>query len=157
MTPAVKTLTKLKLSFEIHEYAHAPSAESYGLEAAEQLNQPPAKVFKTLVVEDSSGELGVGIVPVHCELDLKAIAACLGAKKAKMANPQKVERITGYVLGGVSPIGQKKRLETFIDTSAESLDSVFVSGGKRGMDIELTPSDLILATEGRYESIGINR
>ena len=74
-----------------------------------------------------------------------------------MANPQKVERITGYVLGGVSPIGQKKRLETFIDASAESLDSVFVSGGKRGMDIELTPSDLILATEGRYESIGINR
>ena len=157
MTPAVNTLNKLKVAFEIHEYHHDPNAQSYGLEAAEQLNQPPAKVFKTLVVEDSSGTLAVGIVPVNCELDLKAMASSLGAKKAKMANPEKVERTTGYVLGGVSPIGQKKKLKTVIDASAETQATVFVSGGKRGIDIELSPQDLIKATGGRYESIGISK
>ena len=157
MTPAVIQLTKSAVSFQIHEYGHNSSAKSYGEEAAEKLKQPAARVFKTLVVEDSNGNLGVGVIPVNCELDLKAIAGCLGAKKAKMADPEKVERSTGYVLGGVSPIGQKRRLKTFIDDSALDMPSLFVSGGKRGMDIELAPMDLARLTNARYESLGINK
>ncbi len=157
MTPAVLDLQRRKLNFSLHEYAHDPRNPSYGLEAAEALNQAPERIFKTLVVADPGGNLAVAVVPVDGELDLKAMARALGVKKVQMAKPEKVERTTGYVLGGVSPLGQKRALPTIVDQSAAELTTMFVSGGRRGLEIELSPADLITATRGRYESLGIKR
>lgn len=142
MTPAIALLRKKKIAHAVHQYEHDPAAESYGLEAAEKLGIEPARMFKTLVVKLDKGGLAVGIVPVSSMLNLKRMAKACGARKAAMAPPPEVERATGYVLGGVSPLGQKKRLQTMIDASADRFETVFVSAGKRGMDVELAPGDL---------------
>ena len=142
MTPAIALLRKRKTAHAVHEYEHDPAAESYGLEAAEKLSIDPTRMFKTLVVKLDSGGLAVGIIPVSSMLNLKCMAKACGAKKAAMAPPPEVERATGYVLGGVSPLGQKKRLPTVIDASAEHFETIYVSAGKRGMDVELAPGDL---------------
>ena len=142
MTPGILAAKKAGVPFTVHEYDHDPSAPSFGLEAAEKLGVPPERVFKTLVVALDGKELAVGIIPVDAMLSMKLIAKAAGAKKAVMAQPADVERATGYVLGGVSPLGQKKRLRTFIDSSAEAFSTILVSAGRRGLDIELSPNDL---------------
>lgn len=142
MTPAVKSLQKAKSVFKTHEYTHDPATESYGLEAAEKMGVNAARVFKTLVVMLDAKDYAVGVIPVSDMLSMKQIAKAAGAKKAAMADKTDVERITGYVLGGVSPLGQKKRLKTFIDESAQQCTTMFVSAGRRGMEIELNPQDL---------------
>ncbi|GAB2582443.1 Cys-tRNA(Pro) deacylase [Kribbella endophytica] len=144
-TPATVALTKAGISFSTHTYEHDPAAKSYGLEAAEALGLKTAQVFKTLLV-DVDGKLAVGVVPVDQQLDLKAVAAALDGKKATMADPAAAERTTGYVVGGISPIGQKRRLPTVVDTTATGHDTVYVSGGRRGLDIGLAPADLITVT-----------
>lgn len=153
MTPAINLLRKRKIDHSIHEYLHDASSESFGLEAAEKLGINPQRVFKTLVVNLDKGQMAVGIVPVSSMLNMKRMAKACGAKKATMASPVEVERATGYVLGGVSPVGQKKRLKTIIDDSATDFDTVFVSAGKRGMDIELKPGDLSRLLSASYAEI----
>ncbi|MDO6428233.1 Cys-tRNA(Pro) deacylase [Thalassotalea sp. 1_MG-2023] len=136
MTPAVKLLDKAKISYQLHSYEHDTCAQNYGLEASEKLGINSNKVFKTLVTEVDSKQLVVAIIPVSQKLSLKAVAKAIGGKKAIMAEPAKVQASTGYVLGGVSPFGQKKRLKTLIDKSAMAFDTIYVSGGKRGLEIE---------------------
>lgn len=153
MTPCINLLKKANVSFQIHEYQHDPSVSSYGLEAAEKLGVSSERVFKTLVVSLDGKELVVAVVPVAERLSLKRLAKVSGAKKVEMANKAQVERVTGYVLGGVSPLGQKKRLRTFIDRSAETLMSMFVSAGRRGLDVELHPSDFKSLTEGQWAGL----
>lgn len=145
-TPATVALTRAGVPFTAHTYDHDPAATSYGLEAAEALGLEPAAVFKTLLA-DVDGDLVVGIVPVTGQLDLKALAAAVGGKKAQMADPAVAERVTGYVVGGISPIGQKRRLRTVLDASADAHATVFVSGGRRGLDLGLAPDDLARVTE----------
>lgn len=152
MTPAINTAKKAKITFTIHEYDHDPACPSYGLEAAEKLGIPPERVFKTLVV-DVGGELVVAIIPVDALLGLKLVAKAAGGKKAAMADPALVERSTGYVLGGVSPLGQKKRLRTFIDASALAHPTIHVSAGRRGLEIELSPNDLALLTKATFTEL----
>lgn len=142
MTPAVALLKRQKQQFRLHSYGHEPGTASYGMEAAEKLGLAPMEVFKTLVVETESGELLVAVLPVCTSLSLKKLAAAAGVKKTSLAEPGRVERVTGYVLGGVSPLGQKKLLRTFIDDSARERCSVYVSAGRRGLDIELAPDTL---------------
>jgi Cys-tRNA(Pro)/Cys-tRNA(Cys) deacylase len=144
-TRATTALTRLGVDFGVHPYEHDPAAASYGLEAAAALSVPPGQVFKTLLLKADRG-LAVGIVPVDRSLDLKALAAALGVKKVAMADAAAAERSTGYVVGGISPIGQKKRLPTVLDRSATGFDVVYVSGGRRGLDISLSPGDLVAAT-----------
>jgi len=144
-TPATVALTRAGVPFTQHPYEHDPRAESFGLEAAEALGVPPERVFKTLLAE-ARGVLVVGIVPVTGQLDLKALARVVGAPKATMADPVAAERSTGYVVGGISPVGQKRALATVLDDSALDHPTVFVSGGRRGLDLELTPADLVRAT-----------
>lgn len=153
MTPAINMARKAKVNHQIHEYQHDPSSESYGTEAAEKLGIPAEQVFKTLVVSLDGKALAVGIVPVAGKLSLKQIAKAAGAKKAVMADPVEVERATGYVMGGVSPLGQKKRLATFIDESAQHFATLHVSAGRRGLEIELAPNDLRQLTAGRFAPI----
>ncbi|CAM3286219.1 Cys-tRNA(Pro)/Cys-tRNA(Cys) deacylase YbaK [Arthrobacter ulcerisalmonis] len=152
-TPATAALAAAGVRFVLHPYEHDPGAESYGTEAAEVLGVDPARVFKTLVV-DVEGKLAVGIVPVSGTLDLKALAAVLGAKKAKMADPAAAQRRTGYVLGGISPLGQRLPSPTVLDSSALAFDTVLVSGGKRGLDIEVAPADLVRLTNAITAAIG---
>ncbi len=154
MTPAIKLARKHKIPFNVHQYQHDTNADSYGQEAADALGLNPARLFKTLVVELNNSELVVGIVPVSGSLNLKAIASAANAKKAVMADKQKVQTTTGYVLGGVSPLGQRKALTTIIDDSAKQFDTVFVSAGKRGLDIELTAHDLAKLTRAQFAAIG---
>ena len=154
MTPAIDTAKKTKIKFRVHQYVHDPASRSYGEEAAEKLGILPGRVFKTLVAELDSRNLAVSVIPVDRQLNLKAFAKALGAKKAKMADKKDVERSTGYVLGGVSPIGQKKRLPTRIDQSAEQFETIFISAGRRGLEIELAPQDLAELTGGKFEIIG---
>ncbi|MDV6328923.1 Cys-tRNA(Pro) deacylase [Idiomarina sp. Sol25] len=153
MTPAIDIARKSRISFKVHEYSHDPASESYGDEAAEKLAVPQEQVFKTLVVSLDGKELAVGIIPVSSRLSLKLIAKALGAKKAAMAVQSDVERVTGYVLGGVSPLGQKKRLRTIIDTSATYNPTVFISAGRRGLDMELAPEDLKALVSGEFVKI----
>ncbi|MRJ44617.1 Cys-tRNA(Pro) deacylase [Idiomarina loihiensis] len=153
MTPAIDVARKNKISFKVHEYSHDPASESYGGEAAEKLGVPQEQVFKTLVVSLDGKELAVGIIPVSSRLSLKLIAKALGAKKATMATKSDVERATGYVLGGVSPLGQKKQLRTIIDTSATYNSTVFISAGRRGLDMELNPEDLKTMVSGEFVNI----
>ena len=151
-TPATTALTRLGVAFQVHPYEHDPAAASYGLEAAAALSVPPAQVFKTLLVEGDRG-LAVGVVPVDRQLDLKAVAAALGLKKVAMAQPADAERSSGMVVGGISPIGQKRALSTVVDASALGFDTVYVSGGRRGLDVSLSPADLVTATNARVASI----
>ena len=151
-TPATVALAKAGMTFTTHSYEHDPAAKSYGLEAAEALGLQPEQVFKTLLVE-VDGKLSVGVVPVDKQLDLKAVAAALNGKKAAMADPAAAERITGYVVGGISPIGQKRPLPTVVDASAIDHETVYVSGGRRGLDLGLSPADLIKLTSARTASI----
>lgn len=152
-TPATAILAAAGVPFVLHPYTHDPAAASYGTEAAEALGIAPEKVFKTLMVE-VEGRLAVGVVPVSGNLDLKAFAAALGAKKAAMADPAAAERRTGYVLGGISPLGQRQPSPTVVDRSALTFETVLVSGGKRGLDIELAPADLIRMTSAVTAAIG---
>ena len=152
-TPATAALAAAGVPFVLHPYTHDPSAASYGSEAAEALGIDPSRVFKTLMVE-VEGKLAVGIVPVSGTLDLKAFAAALGAKKAAMADPAAAQRRTGYVLGGISPLGQRLPSPTVLDSSAVGLQTLLVSGGKRGLDIELAPADLIRLTQAVTALIG---
>lgn len=151
-TPATAALAAAGVPFTLHPYLHDPAAESYGLEAAEVLGVDPARVFKTLMV-DVEGKLAVGIVPVSGTLDLKAIAAALGSKKASMADPKAAERRTGYVLGGISPLGQRQSSPTVLDESALAHPTILVSGGRRGLDIELSPEDLVRLSDARVAPI----
>jgi Cys-tRNA(Pro)/Cys-tRNA(Cys) deacylase len=152
-TPATRGLTEAGVPHTVHAYSHdARSALGYGLEAAAALGMLPARVFKTLVA-DVDGRLVVGIVPVDTQLDLKALAEAAGGKKATMAQAAVVERTSGYVLGGVSPLGQKKALPTFLDASALAFGTILVSAGKRGLDVELPPRSLLELTDGRAADI----
>lgn len=151
-TPATVALTRAGVAFEARSYEHDPSAPSYGLEAAEALGVPSERVFKTLLVQGEAG-LAVGIVPVDRQLDLKAVAAALGAKKVVMADPTAAERSTGYVVGGISPIGQKRALPTVLDDSALAHETVLVSGGRRGLDLEVAPADLVAVTRATTAAI----
>ena len=150
MTPAVNAAKKLKIPFNLHKYKHDPEHGAYGIEAAEKLNIDPARVYKTLVAQLDNNELTVAIIPVQSKLNLKAYARTCAAKKAEMAEAAVVTKSTGYVLGGVSPMGQKKRLKTYLDTSAKEFSTIYVSAGKRGLEIELNPEDLLRATGGSY-------
>ncbi|MFB9165796.1 Cys-tRNA(Pro) deacylase [Arthrobacter psychrochitiniphilus] len=152
-TPATIALTKAGIAFTAHAYAHDPAATSYGMEAADVLGIAPERVFKTLMT-DVAGTLTVAIVPVNGTLDLKALAQAMGHKKAAMADPAVAQRRTGYVLGGLSPIGQRQPSPTVLDSSSLEYSSIFVSGGQRGFDIELAPADLILITKALTARIG---
>ena len=152
-TPATRALEAAGVGYESLPYRHDPTAASYGLEAAHVLGLDPEHVFKTLVVELDTGAHGVCVLPVSRSANLKAVAAALGAKKAVMAAPADVTRLTGYVLGGVSPLGQRTRLPTVIDVSARGLGSMYVSGGRRGFDVGLCPADLARLTGAGFAAI----
>lgn len=154
MTPAIDLLKKAKAEHRIYSYEHDPKSASYGLEAAEKLGLEPARVFKTLLACSEKNELLVAVVPVTGSLDLKALAHAANVKKADMADPAAAQRATGYLVGGISPLGQKKRLRTFIDSSAQALPSIFVSAGRRGLEVELAPEVLAEHTAGSFASIG---
>jgi Cys-tRNA(Pro)/Cys-tRNA(Cys) deacylase len=144
-TPATVALTAAGVAFELHPYEHDPRADSFGLEAAELLGLDPDRVFKTLMA-NADGRLVVAVVPVSGKLDLKALARAVGAAKAAMADVRDAERATGYVAGGISPVGQKRAHPTVVDESAYLWDTVFVSAGRRGLDVELAPADLVEVT-----------
>ncbi|TQM58108.1 Cys-tRNA(Pro) deacylase [Humibacillus xanthopallidus] len=152
-TQATLALDRAGVTFTRHPYDHDPSAPSFGLEAAEALGLDPATVFKTLLVDTGRG-LAVGIVPVGGELDLKAVAAALGVKSVLMADPAAAERSTGYVVGGISPVGQKRPLPTVLDETAYAHETVYVSGGRRGFDLGLSPTDLASVTRAVRAPIG---
>lgn len=153
-TAATQALDRLGLAYTAHPYAHDAAAEGYGLEAARELGAAPERVFKTLVVE-ADGRLVVAVVPVSAMLDLKTLAGVVGAKRATMASPALAERRTGYVVGGISPFGQRTRLPLVLDGSARSFPTVYVSGGRRGFDLEIAPDDLLTATDGTLAAIGV--
>ena len=142
MTPAIDLAKQQGIAYTVHHYQHDPASASYGLEAAEKLALNPARVFKTLVLQLDGKQLAVAVLPVSQQLSMKLAAKALGAKKAEMAKAADVMRATGYVLGGVSPLGQKKRLPTLIDNSARQFASIYISAGKRGLEIELRADDL---------------
>lgn len=155
MTPATKQLEKHKVPFEILQYQHDANARSFGLEAVEKLALNAEQVFKTLVVCTDTDQLAVAIIPVNVKLNLKAIAKALKVKKVKMADAKRVEASTGYILGGVSPLGQKKALTTVIDASAEQFEHIYVSGGRRGLEIALSPQDLAKLCRATFSAISI--
>ena len=136
MTPGVRAVKKAKVAFELHEYKHDPRHESFGMEAVEKLNIEACRVFKTLVVETQGKDLAVAIVPVTHMLNMKMVAGALGVKKVAMADKVRVQKVTGYVLGGVSPLGQKRQLPTVIHRTATDYDTIYCSGGRRGLEIE---------------------
>lgn len=150
MTPALNAARKAGIAYRTHEYAHDPRMESYGGEAAEKLEIAPERIFKTLVVAlDGDGRhLAVGVVPVNRQLDLKALAKACRAKKAMMAKPEDAQRATGYLVGGISPLGQKRRLPLRLDDSALAFATIYVSAGRRGLEIELAPGDLLSLVRG---------
>ncbi|MBV1780286.1 Cys-tRNA(Pro) deacylase [Paeniglutamicibacter sp. ABSL32-1] len=155
-TPATTLLDRESVPYTVHSYTHDPAVDNYGLEAAEAIGVPPGRVFKTLLV--STGEPGpaalvVGIIPVDRTLDLKAMATALGLKKVEMADPAVAERRTGYVVGGISPLAQRNRLRTLLDAGALAHETVYVSGGHRGLDLELAPADLQRLTEAEVAHI----
>lgn len=162
VTRAIDVLRAAGIVFTVHEYDHDPAAVAggrrtvertgYGLEAAAALGADPARVFKTLVAS-VDGAPAVGIVPVTAELDLGALARALGGKRATLAELAAAERATGYVAGGISPLGQRRRLPTVVDTSATGFATIYVSGGRRGLDVELAPADLVALTGGRVAPI----
>jgi Cys-tRNA(Pro)/Cys-tRNA(Cys) deacylase len=143
-TPATGVLARLGIAHTLHPYTHDPRAEAYGDEAAAALGVAPERIFKTLIAS-VDGKLACGVVPVAARLDLKALAAAVGGKRAVLAEPAAAARATGYVVGGISPIGQKGRLPVVVDASAEQFDTVYVSAGKRGLQVQLAPADLVRA------------
>lgn len=151
-TPATEALGRAGIPFTLHRYAHDPRAESYGLEAATALGVDPARVLKTLLVE-LDGTLVVGVVPVSGRLDLKALSRALGGSRAVLAEPAVAERATGYVTGGISPVGQRRAHRTVVDGSALGHPTVYVSAGRRGLDLELDPADLVAVTAAVTASI----
>ncbi len=153
MTPAINSLKKAKIKYRIHSYDHDPKSRGYGEEAAEKLNVSFDRLFKTLVVLVDNKALSVAVVPVSKQLNLKSFAKSISAKKIKMADKTEVERSTGYLLGGVSPIGQKKRLPAIIDESSLNFDTIYVSAGKRGLQVELSPKDLGAQIRAAYDKI----
>ncbi|MBB1377180.1 Cys-tRNA(Pro) deacylase [Pseudoalteromonas distincta] len=150
MTPAIELLKKQKIPFEVLSYEHDAGNSQYGLEAVEKLNLDSAQVYKTLVLETHERQLIVAVTPVSQQVNLKQLAKLCGAKKVAMAAPQKVQASTGYILGGVSPLGQKKRLATFIHSSASLFDTIYVSAGKRGLEIALSPTNLAALTDAKF-------
>jgi Cys-tRNA(Pro)/Cys-tRNA(Cys) deacylase len=148
MTPAVRAAQATGIAHEVLEYVHDPAAASYGEEAAQRLGLEAAHVFKTLVVKTDAGRLAVALVPVTHSLDLKAAAAALGAKRLELAPVAEAERATGYVVGGISPLGQRRALPTVVDASALALPRMYVSAGRRGLELALTPADLLRLTRG---------
>lgn len=154
MTPAIDLLKKAKAEHRVLSYTHDPNAPSYGLEAAEKLGLDLARVFKTLLAATEKGELLVAVVPVAGSLDLKALAHAAGAKKADMAPADAAQRATGYQVGGISPLGQKKRLRTFIDRSALDHPTIHVSAGRRGLEVELAAQVLAEHTQAQFAAIG---
>jgi Cys-tRNA(Pro)/Cys-tRNA(Cys) deacylase len=151
-TPATALLTKQKIAFTLHPYEHDPRAQAYGEEAAVALGVAPERIFKTLIAT-VDGKLACGVVPVAARLDLKAFAAAVGGKRAELADPAAASRATGYVVGGISPIGQKSRLKVVVDASADGFETVFVSAGKRGLQVELRPADLLTAAGASLAAI----
>ncbi|MGG5290767.1 Cys-tRNA(Pro) deacylase [Pseudomonas shirazensis] len=154
MTPALDLLKKARAEHRVHSYEHDPKSASYGLEAAEKLGIDPVQVFKTLLASSEKGELLVAVVPVVGTLDLKALAHAAGVKKCEMADPAAAQRSTGYLVGGISPLGQKKRLRTFIDQSAQQFATIHVSAGRRGLEVELAAAVLAEHTQGKFAEIG---
>jgi len=153
-TPAIVALTAAGVRFEVHEFDNLPTERGYGLAAADALGVEPDRVFKTLLATIDDTNQAVGIVPVSGQLSLKELAAAVGAKRAEMCPPQTAERLTGYVVGGISPFGQKRPLPTVIDETCILFDTIFVSGGRRGLDIEIAPDDLIAVLSGTTAPIG---
>lgn len=157
-TPATVALDRAGVAYTLHPYDHDPRAVadggSYGLEAAEALGVPPERVFKTLVAQLDGRELVVGVVPVSGQLDLKALARALGGSKATMAPVPDAERATGYVAGGISPVGQRRPHRTVLDASAAAYDTVLVSAGRRGLDLEIAPADLVAITGAITDRVG---
>jgi Cys-tRNA(Pro)/Cys-tRNA(Cys) deacylase len=151
-TPATVALERAGVTFALHGYVHDRAAESYGLEAVDALGVEPARVFKTLL-SSVDGRLTVALVPVSTSLDLKALAAAAGGKRAELAEASVAERVTGYVLGGISPLGQRKRLPTVTDASVSSFRTVYVSAGRRGLEVELAPADLLRLTDATTAAI----
>ena len=154
MTPALDLLKKHRAEHRVQSYEHDPKSASYGLEAAEKLGLDPQQVFKTLLASSEKGELLVAVVPVVGTLDLKALAHAAGVKKCEMADPAAAQRATGYLVGGISPLGQKKRLRTFIDDSAQNFATIHVSAGRRGLEVELAAAVLAEHTQGKFAGIG---
>lgn len=153
MTPAIRALERAGIPHRVLSYAHDPRAPAYGLEAAEVLGLPPESVFKTLLARLDDGRLVVALVSVAQQLDLKALARAAGAKKARMADPEEAQRATGYVVGGISPLGQKKRLPTLVDRRAEALPELHISAGKRGLEVALAPADLARLCRARFAEL----
>ncbi|MFV0523193.1 MAG: Cys-tRNA(Pro) deacylase [Acidimicrobiales bacterium] len=149
MTPAITALEKAGIDHRILSYEHDPSVDGYGLEAATVLGLDPDSVYKTLVAVVADDQPVVAVVPVSTTVDLRSLARAAGGKKAAMAEPALAERITGYVVGGISPIGQRRRLPTFVDEAATELTTIHVSAGRRGLEVALSPADLLTATGGR--------
>ena len=155
MTPAINLAKKNKIKYTVHEYTHDNSVESYGDEATQKLGVQKERIFKTLVVMLHDNTLAVAIIPVSCKLNMKQMAKAMDAKKCAMADKSDVEKSTGYILGGVSPLGQKKSLKTVLDKSAKEFETIFVSAGKRGLEIELGPFDLEKLTRASFQSLTI--
>jgi len=153
MTPAIDVAREAGIEYQLHQYQHDPASADYGTEAAKKLGLNPACVFKTLMVAVDTKTLMVAIVPVNTMLSMKLIAKAANGKKAIMADKQQVQRSSGYVLGGVSPLGQKRPLATFIDESAQLFERIHVSAGRRGLEIELAPEDLATLTLGRFVAL----
>lgn len=152
-TPATTALAAAAVTFTVHEYDHDPRSASYGEEAADAMGIDPGRVFKTLLA-DVDAQLVVAVVPVSGQLDLKALARAVDGRKAAMADPRAAERSTGYVVGGISPLGQRKQLPTVVDESALGHPTVFVSAGRRGLEVELSPAELVRLTSARVAPIG---
>ena len=153
MTPAVAMAKRAGIDFKIHQYEHDPAHDSYGMEASEKLSLDPARVFKTLVVSLDHQALAVAVIPVSSRLDMKSIARLFSHKKAVMADAAEVQRATGYIVGGISPLGQKRRLPSAVDLSARNFNTIFVSAGRRGLELELSADDLARLLDANFEAI----